>query len=110
MQLNRPSILRVSKRWTIFKPIRIDEVVAACGIITTNEVPKDPKPIQSHMPPLQSPFRWIWNAPFYSKDYVYSFEVINYPITYEKAIIDPRWRTTMQQEYDSIMKNQTLKL
>jgi hypothetical protein len=39
------SILRVFKRWTIFRPTIVDEVAAAGGIAKTNEVLKDPKPI-----------------------------------------------------------------
>jgi hypothetical protein len=37
----------------MFRPTRVDEVAAIGGIITTDEVPNDPKPIHhKYMPPL----------------------------------------------------------
>jgi hypothetical protein len=50
----------------------------------------------------RAPSEWIQGAPFYSKDYIYSFDTSEDLVTFEEVALDPKWRATMQQDKSMI--------
>jgi hypothetical protein len=46
----------------------------------------------------------IKECPMYSRDYIFTIELTLEPTSYEEVAQHPRWKETMKQEYESIMK------